>query len=517
LVILWNCLDVQKCGGRRLVGHNHTGCPTNSAFGIPMSITIGPLKLLLLALFLTSVEATTSNCTQQGTLSPSQAITFLAIGVAIGLGLSVGFWLGSSIKNRTKGITKRVEFKKLRSDALLPGRGSALSAGLDLSAIDSASLKPHSWTLIKTGLAVALPEGTYGRIAPRRGLALKFGLGIGAGVIDRDYRGEIGVILFNQSEKEKEIIKGDRIAQLILEKNEYCDPVEVGSLEETATDDKGFGSSGWGREIQWIPEDRMIYKTPSAAQTTFWLKVVVLTACIGFTQGTQTPKSDSIASIVKSTQGELGTILMICFLISLLKLLTLVSARFTQVTMFCSARLKIVILSAMSICHHVCLGGINNFYQYMDNLKRRYCHCYIHPWMMRKKYFHYRITIDRLSLCLSLQKRYFQDYICSLSGIELALPYFFLRNWVHPLTALYDHLQTEYLSILCATGSRVGAIIDSFGFVDALTYGVQVVIRTAVKCILRLSVAWHTLLMQIGYTLYYHGLWFLNIKIIWMR
>ena len=70
--------------------------------------------------------------------------------------------------------------------------------------------------LVDTQISIAVPEGTYGRIAPRSGLASKFGLTVGAGVIDRDYRGIVYVLLFNLGERELEINVGDRIAQLIL-------------------------------------------------------------------------------------------------------------------------------------------------------------------------------------------------------------------------------------------------------------------------------------------------------------
>ena len=73
--------------------------------------------------------------------------------------------------------------------------------------------------MIKTGLAMVMPEGLYGRIAPRSGLALTKGLSMGAGVIDSNYRGEIGVLLFNQGKKDVVIKTGDIIAQIMFEKN----------------------------------------------------------------------------------------------------------------------------------------------------------------------------------------------------------------------------------------------------------------------------------------------------------
>src|SRR5258707_12171141 len=87
--------------------------------------------------------------------------------------------------------SQTLRFLKLHSDATLPTRGSAQSAGLDLYAIEDLELQSGGRTAVRTGLAVAIPAGYYGRVAPRSGLAVKNGLDVLAGVIDRDYRGEI--------------------------------------------------------------------------------------------------------------------------------------------------------------------------------------------------------------------------------------------------------------------------------------------------------------------------------------
>merc|ERR1719226_72457 len=84
------------------------------------------------------------------------------------------------------------------------------------------------------GLPLAIPWGTYARIAPRSGLAAKRMLHVGAGVVDYDYRGEVGVVLFNHGSEDFEVAAGDRVAQLILEQISMAPCVEVESLEETA-------------------------------------------------------------------------------------------------------------------------------------------------------------------------------------------------------------------------------------------------------------------------------------------
>jgi dUTP pyrophosphatase len=98
--------------------------------------------------------------------------------------------------------------------------------------------------LVKTDIAVAIPEGHYGRVAPRSGLAWKHHIDCGAGVIDRDYRGNVGVILFNLAKQEFKIKQGDRIAQLILEKISTPPVVEVEDLDKTDRGSGGFGSTG---------------------------------------------------------------------------------------------------------------------------------------------------------------------------------------------------------------------------------------------------------------------------------
>src|SRR5580765_2481859 len=94
-----------------------------------------------------------------------------------------------------------LSFKKLHADAVLPARGSAHAAGLDLHSIEEIQLSPKQRVLVRTGLAVAIPGGFYGRIAPRSGLATKKGIDVLAGVIDADYRGEIQCLLYNTGDE----------------------------------------------------------------------------------------------------------------------------------------------------------------------------------------------------------------------------------------------------------------------------------------------------------------------------
>lgn len=136
---------------------------------------------------------------------------------------------------------------KLFPSATLPVRATAGAAGYDIFSIDSYVVLPGRRVVVSTGIAVQLPPGTYGRIAPRSGLAVKHGLDTLAGVIDPDYTGEIKVVLQNLDCTQPFVIRpGYRIAQLILEKFEVVDVVEVPgeSAPSTVRGAHGFGSTG---------------------------------------------------------------------------------------------------------------------------------------------------------------------------------------------------------------------------------------------------------------------------------
>ena len=134
--------------------------------------------------------------------------------------------------------------KRTNVNARLPVRGTEGAAGYDLAAAEAAVIPAHGKCLVKTGLQIALPPGCYGRIAPRSGLAIKKFIDVGAGVVDTDYRGEVGVVLFNFSNSDFIVNMGDRIAQLILEKIKTPVVKELDNLGGTDRGDKGFGSTG---------------------------------------------------------------------------------------------------------------------------------------------------------------------------------------------------------------------------------------------------------------------------------
>jgi dUTP pyrophosphatase len=138
-----------------------------------------------------------------------------------------------------------LKVKKLCVDAIVPKKGSEFAAGYDLTSTEDIIIPPSNRALVSTGLSIEVPHGTYGRIAPRSGLAVRHGLGIGAGVIDRDYRGEVKVLVLNHNAYAPYTIrKGDRIAQLILECILCPDVVECDALDATERGEGGFGSTG---------------------------------------------------------------------------------------------------------------------------------------------------------------------------------------------------------------------------------------------------------------------------------
>ena len=143
-----------------------------------------------------------------------------------------------------------LKIKKLKDGAVIPKRATEESAGLDLSALleNPVTINPHEIVKIPTGIAIELEKGYAGLIYPRSGLSTKHGISLAncVGVVDSDYRGEIQVGLFNQSQVAYTIEPGERIAQMLImpickPELEICD-----ELDDTARGSGGFGSTGRG-------------------------------------------------------------------------------------------------------------------------------------------------------------------------------------------------------------------------------------------------------------------------------
>lgn len=140
-----------------------------------------------------------------------------------------------------------IKIKKLKTEAVIPTRGSEYAAGADLySAENDLYIEDRQTVMIGTGIAMEIPEGYVGLVYARSGLACKEGLAPAnkVGVIDSDYRGEIKVALYNQSGQKKLVKKGERIAQIVIAPFLAPEFTEVSELDETDRGEGGFGSTG---------------------------------------------------------------------------------------------------------------------------------------------------------------------------------------------------------------------------------------------------------------------------------
>lgn len=184
-------------------------------------------------------------------------------------------------------MNHKLQVKLLSENATLPKKGSPLAAGFDLSSAHDVVIKSGSRGLVKLDISIACPPGTYARIAPRSGLAMKKGIDVGAGVgklgvffaffcvrfecpfdlhdisffytvVDADYRGPVGVVLFNFGDEDFEVKRGDRIAQLILEQVCMVEAVKVEELDDTIRGEGGFGSTGVNKDLPAEKKQRTV-------------------------------------------------------------------------------------------------------------------------------------------------------------------------------------------------------------------------------------------------------------------
>ncbi len=141
-------------------------------------------------------------------------------------------------------MSSTIKFKKLTEFATIPTKNTNLAAGYDLYSTESFCLYSGERHLFKTNIAFHPPVGWYGQIQGRSGLAYKSGIEILGGVIDEDYRGDIGCVLLNTSDDDVLVGIGDRIAQLVLLQYGNFEIAEVTELDDSVRAGKGFGSSG---------------------------------------------------------------------------------------------------------------------------------------------------------------------------------------------------------------------------------------------------------------------------------
>lgn len=152
-----------------------------------------------------------------------------------------------NVSDDSNGRPPVLRLRRLDPELPLPVRAHPTDAGIDVHAAHDCELAPGHRALVGTGVAIALPPGYVGLIHPRSGLAARAGLSIvnAPGTIDAAYRGEIKINLINLDPAEPvRIARGDRIAQLIIQKVELWDVMEVDALDETDRADGGHGSTG---------------------------------------------------------------------------------------------------------------------------------------------------------------------------------------------------------------------------------------------------------------------------------
>ncbi len=141
-------------------------------------------------------------------------------------------------------MSSQLRVRRLTEESFLPKRGTPYAAGLDLFSPVDTVVPPNERLLVKLDISIELEDGTFGHILPRSSLSLKNGIHIGAGVIDSDYRGNVGVLLFNLSQEPFHVKRGDRIAQLVVKKYEVVEPQEIFESSSTERGSGGFGSTG---------------------------------------------------------------------------------------------------------------------------------------------------------------------------------------------------------------------------------------------------------------------------------
>jgi dUTP pyrophosphatase len=138
----------------------------------------------------------------------------------------------------------KIKIKKIDSNAVIPKYAHEYDAGMDLYSIEDYVLKPMEKKIFKIGLKIEISKGYYGSIRDRSGLAAKYSIHVLAGVIDSNYRGEVGIVLINLGQEDFNIGKGDRIAQILIQPIETAEIEDVEDVSETERGEGCFGSTG---------------------------------------------------------------------------------------------------------------------------------------------------------------------------------------------------------------------------------------------------------------------------------
>lgn len=138
----------------------------------------------------------------------------------------------------------QLQVQKLHKDAKLPSFAHDSDAGMDIYCLEDTVIKAGERAQIKTGIALGVPEGFVGLVWDKSGLALKAGLMVLGGVVDAGYTGEILILLHNTGNQDYAFCSGDKITQILIQKVEHAEVVEVDMLQDTTRGVSGFGSTG---------------------------------------------------------------------------------------------------------------------------------------------------------------------------------------------------------------------------------------------------------------------------------
>ncbi len=137
-----------------------------------------------------------------------------------------------------------LKVKKIKDDAKLPTHGHPGDAGMDFYCIHDVVFQPGKQERVHTGVAIEIPDGYVGLIWDKSGTSFNLGLKVMGGVMDSSYRGEVIMSLLNTSDKEVRLEKGQKVAQMLIQKFEHCDIMEVSELSKTIRGEGREGSTG---------------------------------------------------------------------------------------------------------------------------------------------------------------------------------------------------------------------------------------------------------------------------------
>ena len=141
-------------------------------------------------------------------------------------------------------MTTKVKIKKINDDAKIPSYAHGSDAGMDIYSVENLTVKAGEHAKMCTGIAMEIPDGFVGLVWDKSGISMNYGLKTLGGVIDSGYRGEVVIGVVNLSKEDYVVEKGNKIAQILIQKVESPEIKEVEELNDSERGEKGFGSTG---------------------------------------------------------------------------------------------------------------------------------------------------------------------------------------------------------------------------------------------------------------------------------